>query len=48
MGRKLEAAMTYKNKTQKYPVNTRCQNVSCLLLWRKSQLEKDVISADPK
>ena len=40
--------MVHKNKKLKYPVNTRCQNVSCLLLWLKSQLEKDAISASPK
>ena len=40
--------MVHKNKMWKYPVNTACQNVSCLLLWLKSRLEKDVISAGHK
>ena len=39
-GRKSEIAMAYKNKTKKYPVDTTCQNVSCLLLWLKSWLKK--------
>ena len=34
-------------KGKKYPVNTTCQNVSCLLLRLKSRLGKDEISADP-
>ena len=42
-GRKSEIAMAYKNKTKKYPVDTTCQNVSCLLLWLKSWLKKDEI-----
>ena len=33
---------------QKYLVDTTCQNVSCLLLWLKSWLEKDAILASPK
>ena len=47
-GQKSEIAMVHKNKTQKYPVDTTGQNSSCLLLWLKSRLEKDAISADPK
>ena len=45
---KAETAMAHKNKTQKYPVDTSCKNVSCLLLRLKSRLEKEVISAGPK
>ena len=40
--------ISHKNKTQKYPVDTTCQNVSCLLLRLKSHLEKDTISAGPE
>ena len=47
-GQKSEIAMVHKNKTQKHPVDTTGQNASCLLLWLKSRLEKDAISADPK
>ena len=31
-GRKPETVITHKNKMQKYPVDTTCQDVSCLLL----------------
>ena len=41
-------AMAHKNKTQKYPVNTTCQNVLCLLRPLKPRLEKDAISAGRK
>ena len=40
--------MVQKNKTQKYPVDTTCQNESCLLRRLKSRPEKDTISAGPK
>ena len=43
-----ETATAHKNKTQKYPVDTTCQNVSHLLLRLKFRLEKDAISAGPK
>ena len=33
---------------QKYPIDTTCQNVPCLLLWLKSLLEKGATSASPK
>ena len=46
--RKSGLAMAHKYKMQKYPVDTTCQNVSCLLLQLKSRLEKDAISAGPK
>ena len=32
--------MAHKTKTQKYPVDTTCQDVSCLLLWFKSLWKK--------
>ena len=47
-GQKAKTAMAHKNKTQKYPVDTTYNNVTCLLLWLKPRLEKDVISAGPK
>ena len=37
--------MAHKNKTYKYPVGTTCQNLSCFMLWLKSWLEIDAISA---
>ena len=40
--------MTHKNKIQKYPVDTTCQNLSCLWLRLKSDPEKDAISAGPE
>ena len=39
--------MAHKTKTQKYSVDTACQNVPYLLLWLNPRLEKDAISADP-
>ena len=39
-GRKSETAMADKNKTYKYPVDMKCQNMSCLLLRLKSRLGK--------
>ena len=40
--------MVHKNKMQKYPVVTACQNVSCLLFFPKIMAGKsDTISADP-
>ena len=47
-GRKSETAMSHNNKTKKYPVDATCQNVSCLLFWLKSNLEKDTVSAGLK
>ena len=47
-GRKSETAMAHENGSWKYPVDTTCQNVSCLLLRLKLRLEKDAISAGPK
>ena len=43
--KKAETALAYKKKTQKYPVDTVCQNESYLLLELKPQLEKEAISA---
>ena len=40
--------MAHKNKTQKYPVDTTSQNMSCLLLRLKPLQKKDVISAGSK
>ena len=47
-GRKSETAMTHKDETQKYLVDTTCQNVSCLLFCLKSRRKRDAISANSK
>ena len=47
-GRKFEIVKVHQSKTYKYPVDTTCPNVPCLLLRHKSRLEKDAISVGPK
>ena len=47
-GQKAARAMAHKSKLQKYPVDTTCQNVSCLLLWLKPRLEKGAVPGGPK
>ena len=40
--------MAHKNKIEKYLVDKTCQNLPCLLVWLKSYLERDAISAGPE